>query len=55
MDIATIIGVLLASFCIYFSIYVGGAWLATFYDLPLIFCVIGGGVAAVIICFPLKT
>lgn len=26
-----------------------------FYDLPSIFCVIGGGIAAMIICFPLKT
>jgi chemotaxis protein MotA len=55
MDIATIIGVLLAAFCIYFSIYVGGASLMTFYDLASIFCVIGGGLAAVIICFPMKT
>jgi chemotaxis protein MotA len=55
MDIATIIGLLLATFCIYFSIYVGGASLSMFYDLPSIFCVIGGGIAAMIICFPLKT
>ncbi len=55
MDIATIIGLLLATFCIYFSIFVGGASLSTFYDLPSIFCVIGGGLAAMIICFPLKT
>ena len=54
MDIATIIGVLLATFCIYFSIYVGGASLMTFYDLASIFCVVGGGFAAMIICFPLK-
>ncbi len=55
MDIATIIGMLLAAFCIYFSIWVGGASLMTFYDLASIFCVIGGGLAAVIICFPMKT
>jgi chemotaxis protein MotA len=54
MDIATIIGFLLATFCIYFSIFVGGASLSTFYDLPSIFCVIGGGFAAVVICFPMK-
>jgi chemotaxis protein MotA len=55
MDIATIVGLLLATAAIVYSVVAGGGTFAAFVDYPSIACVVGGAVAVVFICFPLKT
>jgi chemotaxis protein MotA len=54
MDIATVIGLLLASGLIVGSIFLGGVPLSAFLDAPSAMVVIGGAFAAALICFPLK-
>jgi chemotaxis protein MotA len=53
MDIATIIGLVLAAVSIIGSIFVGGSNLQTFIDAPSIFVVIGGVTAAIFIKWPM--
>jgi chemotaxis protein MotA len=53
MDIATIIGLVLALTAIIGSIFVGGSNLQTFFDAPSVFVVIGGVFAAVFIKWPM--
>ena len=55
MDIATILGVVLALGLILSSIVIGGGSFASFIDPPSIMVVIGGSIAAAMISFPLKT
>lgn len=55
MDIASLIGVLLAMGLILGSIMMGSAPLTAFIDIPSGLVVIGGAFAAALICFPLKT
>lgn len=54
MDIATVIGLVLGIVVIFGSILVAGASLGAFVDYPSIVCVIGGALAATLICVPLK-
>lgn len=53
MDIATIIGLVLAVALLVGSIMVGGGSFASFFDAPSVMVVIGGAIAAVMISFPL--
>ena len=55
MDIATILGVVLALGLILSSIVIGGGSLVSFIDPPSIMVVIGGSIAAAMISFPMKT
>ncbi|SFZ86647.1 chemotaxis protein MotA [Devosia enhydra] len=52
MDLATIIGMLVGAGVIGYAIYLGGSFMA-FVDMPSILIVIGGGLAATLIRFPL--
>ena len=54
MDIASLIGVILACGLILGSILLGSAPLSAFIDIPSLLVVVGGAVAAAMICFPLK-
>jgi chemotaxis protein MotA len=54
MDIATIIGLLLAFSMMYASIAMGGGSLAAFWDTASVLMVFGGTTGAVLMCFPLK-
>lgn len=54
MDIASLIGVLMAFGLIVGAILMGGGSFASFFDVPSILVVVGGSVAAALICFPLK-
>ncbi|MBM4089328.1 MAG: motility protein A [Planctomycetes bacterium] len=55
MDIASIVGLVMAVGLIFWSMLSGSAPISVFYDLPSVLVVIGGASGAVIICFPLKT
>jgi chemotaxis protein MotA len=55
MDIASLVGLLLAIGLILGSIMMGSAPLTAFIDIPSFLVVVGGAVAAALICFPLKT
>jgi chemotaxis protein MotA len=55
MDIASLVGLLLAIGLILGSIMMGSAPLSAFIDIPSFLVVVGGAVAAALICFPLKT
>lgn len=55
MDIASLVGLVLASGLILGSIAMGSAPFSAFMDIPSGLVVIGGAMAAVMICFPLKT
>ena len=54
MDIASVIGVVLAVVLILASIIIGGGSLGAFIDPPSLMVVCGGAVAAAMISFPLK-
>ena len=54
MDIATILGLVIASAAIVYSVVAGGGSAGAFIDYPSLACVGGGSVAAVFLCFPLK-
>lgn len=55
MDIASIIGLLLAVGLILGSIATGSAPFSAFIDVPSVLVVIGGSIGASFICFPLKS
>ncbi len=55
MDIASLLGLLLAIGLIFGSILMGSAPLTAFLDIPSGLVVIGGATAAAMICFPLKS
>ena len=55
MDLASVIGVILALALILGSIMMGTAPLTAFIDIPSILVVCGGCLAAGLICFPLKS
>lgn len=55
MDIATVIGVLLALGLVIGSIIIGGGVITAFIDPASVMVVIGGALAAVMISFPLKS
>ncbi len=54
MDIATVLGVIFAVGAIVYSVVAGGGSAGAFIDYPSLACVGGGGLAAVLMCFPLK-
>lgn len=54
MDIASVLGLVIALLAIVYSIVAGGGSFGAFIDYPSLACVGGGGVAAVLMCFPLK-
>ncbi len=55
MDIATIVGMILGSFLILWSIAMGGLdKLMIFWNVPSILIVIGGAIASVMVAYPLK-
>ncbi|MDD7911835.1 MULTISPECIES: motility protein A [Pseudovibrio] len=53
MDLATIIGIIAAGAVIAIAIFIGGSF-SQFIDLPSILIVIGGGMAATLVRFPLS-
>jgi len=56
MDIASVVGLLLASSLLVIAIAIApGASFAAFIDYPSIMVVIGGSIAAVLVCFPLRS
>jgi len=55
MDIGSVIGLILAFVLIIGSILVGGGSFGAFIDIPSGLVVLGGSIAAVLICFPLKS
>jgi chemotaxis protein MotA len=55
MDIASLIGVILVFVLIIGSILVGGGSFGAFIDIPSVLVVIGGCIASVLVCFPLKS
>jgi chemotaxis protein MotA len=52
MDFGALCGILLAGSAIAFAIVAGGGRADAFVDLPAFACVVGGTLAAVMICFP---
>ncbi|MCU0876779.1 MAG: motility protein A, partial [Pirellulaceae bacterium] len=54
MDIATIIGLLLAFGMMAVSVVMGGGNFASFWDTASVLMVIGGTIGAILICFPLR-
>lgn len=54
MDIATIIGLILAAGLLVSSIVIGGGSFGSFFDAPSMMVVVGGAIAAVMISFPMK-
>lgn len=55
MDIATVIGFILAVALIVGSMVMGKAPLSAYWDAPSVMVVIGGSLAACLMCFPLKS
>lgn len=55
MDIASVVGLILACGLILVSMLLGAAPLSAFIDIPSFLVVVGGAVAAALICFPLKS
>ncbi|TWU03268.1 motility protein A [Neorhodopirellula pilleata] len=55
MDIASVIGLILAIGLILVSIMLGAAPFSAFIDIPSLLVVVGGAIAAALICFPLKS
>ena len=54
MDIATIIGLAASLALVVASIVIGGGSFAAFFDYSSLLCVVGGSLAAVLVCFPLR-
>jgi chemotaxis protein MotA len=54
MDIASVLGIVVAVALVLGSIAMGSAPMSSFYNLPSILIVFGGSVGAVFICFPLR-
>ena len=54
MDISSLVGFLLAFGLIIGSILIGSAPISAFIDIPSVLVVIGGSIAAAMMCFPLK-
>ena len=52
MDIGTIVGLLLALVAVAYAVLDGGGSFLAFLHLPSLVCVLGGGLAAALICFP---
>ena len=55
MDLSSLIGILLAFALILVSILMAGASITVFIDYPSLMVVVGGAIAATMICFPLKS
>ncbi|WP_153557712.1 motility protein A [Roseimaritima sediminicola] len=55
MDIASLIGLILAIGLIVGSMLMGSAPMTAFVDIPSLLVVVGGAIAAAMICFPLRS
>ena len=55
MDIASLLGIVVAVGAVAFAVGAGGGSFAAFVDLPALACVVGGSAAALLLCFPLRT
>jgi chemotaxis protein MotA len=55
MDLATVIGVIGGATVMVFSVIVAGSSFAAFVDYPSVICVVGGSLAAVLVCAPLSS
>lgn len=55
MDLASLIGLILAIGLIIASILIGTSPMTAFMDLPSLLVVVGGSIAAALICFPLRS
>ncbi len=55
MDIASIVGLILAIGLIVGSMLMGSAPMSAFVDIPSLLVVVGGAMAAAMICFPLRS
>lgn len=55
MDIASLLGIVVAVGAVVFAVTAGGGSFAAFVDLPALACVVGGCAAALLLCFPLRT
>jgi chemotaxis protein MotA len=55
MDIATIIGLLIAFGMMYASVVMGGGQLSSFWDTASVLMVFGGTGGTIMVCFPLKS
>ncbi|MHB8969001.1 MAG: motility protein A [Pirellulaceae bacterium] len=55
MDIASVLGILVAVGLIGGSIAIGSVPVSAFYDLPSILIVFGGSIGTVCVCFPLRS
>ncbi|WP_164101078.1 motility protein A [Candidatus Laterigemmans baculatus] len=55
MDIASLVGLILAIGLIIGSILIGTSPLSAFVDVPSLLVVVGGAIAAALICFPLRS
>ncbi len=55
MDIASLVGLLLAVGLIVGSMLMGSAPMTAFVDIPSLMVVVGGAIAAAMICFPLRS
>lgn len=54
MDLGTVIGLMLAAIAMIYAVVASGGSFQSFVDYPSLACVFGGGVAAVLISFPLR-
>lgn len=54
MDLATIIGLIGGGFCIVLSIVTSGGTIMGVFDIPSIFCTVGGSYFSLYLCAPLK-
>lgn len=55
MDIASLIGLILAIGLIFASIALGNAPMTAFIDIPSLLIVVGGAIGAALICFPINS
>lgn len=55
MDLATLLGLLLAFSMIATAVLAGGGTVAAFWDLPSVLMVVGGTLGAVLVCLPLTS
>ena len=54
MDLATILGLIIAAAAMIYSIAASGGSFGAFVDVPSMACVFGGAAAAALLCFPLR-
>lgn len=55
MDIASVVGLIVAVGLVAYSIMIGSAPVSVFWDFPSVLIVFGGSIGATFVCFPLRT